>query len=1123
MSTGFKGGLKIGQRVRILPEDRIAAIYRLEDYADRYLVGLIFEDTREAREFILTEQELSERLRVLPSLTEKFRRSDGLLPLDQCLAFADALRMRLAYTFDPHYAVSVTQVDLLPHQVEAVYQHILPQPRVRFLLADDPGLGKTVMAGLVLKELKARGLVHKTLIVVPAHLLDQWQREMQDWFREEFIVLSRTLVRNLLSPDFFDRNPQVLVSMDFARRDEHRDLLRRQLWDLVIVDEAHKLSASRYGGKVYKTKRYQLGEALSDRCTHMLFLTATPHRGDDEAYFLLLDLLQPRLFARASHLRDAARGEGLPFVLRRSKEQVTDLHGNKLFKKREVKTVAVSMTEAERELYDAVTGYVRRWYSAVSGRTDRRSRNVALALTVLQRRLSSSLFAVRESLRRRREKLMNTLREWERRLDEEEALPSLDDDTWEDLNEQTANEWESFQERLEGVTAARTPEELQEEIEEIERLIRLAQEAERAGEEAKVNQLRQVIEEHLRHRPEEKLVVFTEFKDTLLALRRKVEREWGFPVAVIHGQMNLQERINQERYFRDEVQILIGTDAAGEGLNLQFARLMVNFDLPWNPNRLEQRMGRIHRYGQKRDCYVFNMLYPETREGDVLARLLEKLERMRERLGDSVYDVIGQLLEGVRLEELIMDAILRGDTTQVERVIDVDLEQRVEEYRRALEENALAGHHIDLSAVLVGERDSRQRRLVPWDVERFTRLALPMIGGRCEPDPKKPKVFRISVPRIFLRQHHLPHDAFARGVRVAFERSIARDADAEFFAPGHPVLEALIDHFLKKSRPVLGVFTHPKGEEGVLWLLRASVQDGEERPVLERLMALFWSAHDQRWREVDPRMPWDLQPWPETTPVPEHLLAVLEHGEHEARRQALHIMEDLRQEAAARRNREIRIKRQWLERSFDHLIAESNAKLFEYHRRAEQGEDMRMAIQQEEENLKRLVRERKERLEALDREQVLTLLDPQLEAVFLIGGQAPPQEPSVEGAALQARQRIEAIGMEVAMRHEREQGREPVDVSKEFRGYDIRSEGGGEVRFIEVKAFESHGQVRFTPHEWQMAQRLGRDYWLYVVEDAATQPRLRCIRDPAHTLLVRPEVGITAYVVEDSVNERGGP
>lgn len=323
------------------------------------------------------------------------------------------------------------------------------------------------MAGLVIKELKARTAVHRILLVVPAHLQDQWQREMNEWFREDFVPMRRDLLATLSSADFFARNPQIILSIDFARRQDVREVLSRQSWDLVIFDEAHKLSATRYGKKVQKTQRYQLGELLAARTTHLLFLTATPHKGDDYAYFFLLNLLEPRLFADPEQLKKAARADGLPFVLRRTKEQVTDLEGRRLFRKREVMTLRVTLTEAERQLYEAVTAYVRRWYATVSGKTDRKSRNVALALTVLQRRLSSSLFAVRESLRRRRSKLQNLLHEWERRRQEEE-LPELDQETLDELGEMTSSEWESFQERLEGITAAQNPQQLRDELRELD-------------------------------------------------------------------------------------------------------------------------------------------------------------------------------------------------------------------------------------------------------------------------------------------------------------------------------------------------------------------------------------------------------------------------------------------------------------------------------------------------------------------------------------------------------------------------------------------------------------------------------------------------------------------------------
>ncbi|MGB9872830.1 MAG: helicase-related protein, partial [Anaerolineae bacterium] len=1083
-----------GDRVRLDPFPEEAEVFECTQTGDRITLGVIFLRSQKAQRFLFTLEELERRVRRLPSPWEAFPQ-EALRQREPFLVFVDALRMRLAHAFDPHYAVSVTQVDLLPHQVDAVYRHILPLPRVRFLLADDPGLGKTIMAGLVLKELKARGLVRRTLIVCPAHLTDQWKREMMDWFREDFVPLRRDLLQSLYSADFFERNPQVLVSLDFARREDVRGVLARQSWDLVIVDEAHKLSATRYGRKIYKTQRYQLGEAIAQRATHMLFLTATPHRGDDEAYFLLLSLLEPHLFANPAQMKAAARADGLPFVLRRAKEQVTDLEGRKLFRRREVQTLQVTLTGAERQLYEAVTAYVRRWYATVSGKTDRRSRNVALALTVLQRRLSSSLFAIQESLRRRRSKLQNLLAEWERRLQEED-LPEWDEEALQDLEESTAGEWESFQERLEGVTAARTPEELREELEEIDQLVRLTLEAERAGEEAKVQELRRVVEERLRHHPEEKLLVFTEFKDTLFALRRRLQ-EWGFPCAIIHGEMNLPARIEEERRFRDDVQVMIATDAAGEGLNLQFARLMINYDLPWNPNRLEQRMGRIHRYGQKRDCYIFNLLYPETREGRVLERLLEKLERMRERLGDTVYDVIGSLLEEVRLEELIMQAILKGEEPELERVLNVDVEQRLEAFRRALEENALAGHHIDLSAVRQDEDQSLQRRLVPWDVERFTRVAVAGVGGPFAEDRRHPGVFRISVPREFLKQHGLGQEQFARGLRVAFDRQVARQADAEFFAPGHPLLEALVDHALNKTRPVRAVLVDEKGREGTLWLYRARVVDGTHAPVLERLVALFHDRTTGQVREVDPRVLWEMASPPENLTFPKELPDVLREGEYESRTCLLTRIDGLLREARARRERECAIKERWLTASYEHLIQESQEKLFAYHRRQEQGEEMGAAIRQEEENLKTLVRDKAERLQQLAREREVMLLEPELEAVaFILPKPEMAAQPAAPGEDREAKRRVEEAGMQVAMEYERRQGRVPEDVSAQFLGYDILSSGPGETRYIEVKAFAGTGPLELTPHEWQMAERLGDRYWLYVVENALTEPRLHTIRNP---------------------------
>lgn len=1106
----FRTEIKRGTLLRLRPFEEPAEVLYVEPRGNRLLLVLRFATSGRAESLVLTQGELASRVEILPAPLQHFL-NRALRVREPFLLYLDSLRFSLAYAFDPHYAVSVTQVDLLPHQVEAVYNHILPLPKVRFLLADDPGLGKTIMAGLVVKELKARGLLRNLLLIVPAHLIEQWRREFREWFREDLTPLPRD---PYFSDDFFERNPAIIVSMDFAKQDRYLKLLTKRTWDLVIVDEAHKFSVSRSGAKEKKTRRFVLGEALSSCTIHYLFLTATPHKGDDYAYFRLLSLLEPHLFASPEQMKVAAKAKEISFVLRRSKEQVKDLQGRLLFKPREVGTVSVPLTEVERQLYQAVTAYVRTWYSRVSGRKDRRSRNVALGLTVLQRRMASSTAAIKNSLIRRRNRLRTALERWERALLEPE-LPEWDEEAIEAFQDETEERRAELEEKLLSLTAAENPDELRQEIAELEGLIKLAQRAEEAQVESKVEELRQVVDQYLRNDPNEKLLVFTEFKDTLAGLVRRF-RSWGYDVAMIHGGMPMEERIEQERRFRDELQVMVATDAAGEGLNLQFCRLMVNYDLPWNPNRLEQRMGRIHRYGQKRKVFVYNLLYEETIEGKVLKKLLDKLTLMRERLGDTVFDVIGDILRGVRLEERIMEALLRGDPTEAEVQVEAQTEASVEQFRRALEEYALAEHHLDLTAIKKDEPRSRIFRIVPWDVERFVKVAIPLVGGTIQAD-KNPGVYRVSIPREFARRYELP-ESHVRGLRAAFERRVARTANpqAEFLAPGHPLFDALTDYFgLADELPRRAVLVDPQGRYGSLWIYRARVIDGNRSPVLERLLALFRDHRTGETHTVDPRMVWDLES--PNGEVKEGWTAGLEEAEDELRAQALWEMEAVYQEARERREREARIKREHLTKTFEVLIAESNRKLLDYARREEQGEDVRLAKSEEEKRLKELLQERDERLGELERETALTRLEPELLAVALIvppeAVKAIPERRRKDRVEEDRKRKVEEAGMRVVLDHERRKGREPKDVSKEFLGYDIVSHGAEETRYIEVKAFAATGPLELTPHEWQMARRLGRDYWIYVVEDALSKPKLTIIQDPVNTLPQPQEVVDVVKVV----------
>lgn len=1101
-----------GDQIYLDGSDKPLQVYSMRELGGQIHLGVISSHDRQARDFVLTHDEIAARMTRVPGLAERFSTRKSWLQRDEFILAIEALRIRLAYLFDPFHALNVHQVDFLPHQVEAVYHRIIPSPELRFLLADDPGLGKTIMAGLVLAELKARGLVHHCLIVTPAHLQEQWKRELHERFQEDFDVLDRTSFghANTLR-NYLERHPQVIASMDFAKQPKVRKFLTDREtgknWDIVIVDEAHKLSATRYGREIRKTRRYQLGEALAPCADRLLFLTATPHKGDDTAYWQLVDLLQPRLFAHESHLRKVARdGTGLDFVLRRAKEQVTDLEGRPLFKERTVETVSLEMTGAERVLYERVTAYVRRWYR-VLGPDVRSRQNIALALTMLQRRATSSLYSIRRSLYRRRQKLQELRQTWQK-SQEQGDLPA-GPEVEAEIEDQSAADWEDLQSRLEGLTAARTLSELDEELREIDRLVKFARNAESTGEEGKLEELRRVANDHLRHQPNEKLLVFSEFRDTVMNLKNTLEG-WGFTIAVIHGGLDMRRRIEQERVFREQAQVMVATDAAAEGINLQFCRLMINYDLPWNPNRLEQRMGRIHRYGQKRECFIWNVLYSDTREGDVLSRVLEKLQRMRARpeLGDTIYDVISVVLEGVRLENLIMKAIVTGDMTEIDRIIERDIDRRFDGLTKVLRENALAEHRLDLSPIRREGETSRRQQLVPWDIEFFTRLAIARIGGRIQPVSRQAGVFKLGIPRRV--QANFRHTDYVPGLKIAFDRARAREADVTFLAPGHPILEKMIERFIRHGeRPRITTLVDSHGKSGSLWFYRAKVIDGNDQSVEERLLTLFRSD-DGAVASVDPRWVRNLKSATADPSASTALFDRIDAVQNEMLAKVTAQLKPVRAEVAMRRQRDIEIKRRSLGQSYQHLIFESCRRLADYRIEQIQGKDMQLPMRQEARNRDGLVEDWTQRSGELDREGNLTLLKPELEAVAIVlpvfpGGQATTD----------VRQQVELAGMAESVRYEKMNGREPIDVSAKMLGYDIKSSDSGETRYIEVKAFTTSGPLELTPHEWQMARRLDQDYWLYIVEDATTSPKLTPVRNPADVLQADAQYGITGFSIQD--------
>jgi len=1017
----------------------------------------------------------------------------------------EARRIRLAHQFDPLLAVNVSQIDPLPHQIEAIYHYILRNPRVRFLLADDPGAGKTIMAGLLLKELKYRGLVRRVLVVVPSHLRDQWLREMKERFGESFTVIDRAAVEGAWGRNVWLEHDQAITSMDFAKQEDVRAGLAEATWDLTIVDEAHKMAAYRYGeSKTTKTERYRLGELLSRTSHFLLFLTATPHRGDPENFRLLLDLLEPDLFANTDVLEESFRHRENPLFLRRLKEDLTDYQGRPLFPPRNVKTVPYRLSDEEKRLYNEVTRYVETHYNRALAAE---KRNVAFALLILQRRMASSVRAVRASLERRKQRLEELLRlgTWMAQRG------GVDEEELEDMPE--AERLRREQDMVERLTAAETREELQEEIRRLDELVHLAREVERRGVETKLVQLQRLMDAEPVRSGGEKVLIFTESRETLEYLAERI-RGWGLSVVTLHGGQKLDERIAAEHEFRERAQVMVSTEAGGEGINLQFCALMVNYDIPWNPNRLEQRMGRIHRYGQQREVYIYNLVAADTREGAVLRALFDKLERIREALGsDRVFDVISDVLPGRSLKDLIVEAVanrrsLEDIVAEIEAIPD---QEAVRQARDAALEG-LATRHIDFRWVLGEERRARENRLVPEYIERFFQRACRYLGVTVE--QRRDGLWR--VPNVPLDLRNLGHEfvrrhgqVFHEYSKVAFDKVQARKSDAIFVAPGHPLLEAIIEVLLRRTENELrrgAIFADPDGHlDGWLWFLEAEIRDGTDQVAGRRLFCVYQGA-DGSLRPLSSAILWDLVPsaGPPTGPADCDPTPVVDFV-------IKHLLDPYRQELLQERQRVAEVRRKYGLRSLEALLADCEARLLDYETRRAKGEPIpdvevdRVRRQRED------IHSRRQELEQLTRRE--TSLLPSVPTVLAVARVVPQRAAEPE---LAPDPEVEEAGMRAAVEYELQQGRSPEDVSRQNLGYDIRSVApDGQVRYIEVKAHRATGPVVLTANEWLMAQRLRQDYWLYVVDEALTRPTLYVIQDPASKLEPKEVMGVVRYVVND--------
>ncbi|WP_456445805.1 helicase-related protein [Oceanithermus sp.] len=1036
---------------------------------------------------------------------------------------AEARRLRLAHLFDPMMAVHTSLVEPLPHQIEAVYGHLLQRRPLRFLLADDPGAGKTIMTGLYMRELLLRGDLERALVVAPGALVEQWQDELDSKFHLPFEIFSRERVELSRSGNPFLEGPYWIARLDqIARNEDYQEKLAAVDWDLIVVDEAHKLSATFFGRELKKTQRYRLGEKLSRHTRNFLLLTATPHRGKPEDFRLFMALLDPDRFEGRPR-PGAPETDAEDLMLRRVKEDLVRFDGTPLFPERRAYTVEYSLSATERQLYEAVTTYVREEMNRAEKLDKRRGNTVGFALAMLQRRLASSPQAIHRSLQRRLKRRRDLLE----RLERGESIPqpvALDEEDLVERYEYAFPDEEEGPEFEELATSARTKRELELEIASLERLEALARRVIQSGNDRKWQELARLMgTEEIKGR---KLVIFTEHRDTLDYLRDRLLTFLGDADALvtIHGGMRREERHHAQAEFTNnkDVLVLLATDAAGEGINLQQAHLLINYDIPWNPNRLEQRFGRIHRIGQTEVCHMWNLVARGTREGDVFALLLKKLETAANALGGRVFDVLGTAFSETPLHELLIQAIRYGENPEVRKRLEQAIEGAVDVTRlqQLVARDALATEVLSQSQ-LARLKEEMQRaeaaRLQPHYVASFFHEAFERLGGTMQ--PREAGRYEITFVPPLLRPSRAQgrQQVLKKYVRITFDKRrvvVPGRPVAEFVAPGHPLFDAAVMAIEEKLGAALQkgtVLVDPEGgSPRVLGAFEHDVRDGRDEVISQRLLYVEAEPSGSP-RKAGPAPYLDYR-----EPTPEEQKLALNTLDRDTVSRLLTEAERfvLTTEAKAHVDEVRKRREEHLNKTLSAVKERLLSEIYYWDGEAQRlgglakkgkknaavnAEKARRRAEELRVRLKRREQESEEARKIFAGRPHLAL------AAWVV----PPAEGEGGGTALE-REVIDQLAVQAVLAQERALGNVPREMPHGNPGYDIESRtSSGELRFIEVKG-KGPGKDTFTLSRTQLLTALNKpqNWWLVVVEtDGERALRLHYLRNPVTR---EPEFGVTS-------------
>jgi len=968
-------------------------------------------------------------------LVSKLTKHDCDDPLDFMLSM-DAYRLLVAQAWSPYVLASSTKIQMFPHQIDEVMWAL---DNSKIMIADEVGLGKTIIAALVVSELKLRGLVKRALFVVPKSLILKWKDELEDRFDTPSEIINSEFVK--IIPDLFNKEEYTyVVSMDTLKQESYRKKIIEDV-DIVVVDEAHKF--------VPGTERFDLGEILAEKSHFMIFLTATPHDGKDEYFLARMRLLDP-------YVSDVYSSSYL--WSRNIKENVINIEGKSVFPSRESNTVEIEISVDEQEIFKALDRYLKQLSDQAITPKDQNA--IRFLKIIFTKRASSSIYSLKISLEKRLERLGQTT--IEQVFQAERGLRDYDDDMETDQ--------ETFLDENLGFTTTRDIEGEKASIREIISKIESINQKD-----SKYEELLTFIEKQKTKDKTAKVVIFSEYRNTVDYLISKLSEK--YKTGRIDGQMNIEDRKKELDNFKNPqgIEILVCTDAAGEGIDMQFCNIEFNYDLPWNPNRLEQRMGRIHRIGQTRPVSYFNFIlkYEGGIDGYIMSRLLAKIEAIKIAMNDKVYDVIGNLIKQEDIVKLYQE---------LEKIPIAKWEPKMMEFWDVIETNKkkiiqqsellLTGHKFDKTR-LEPIQNIRKNAVDKGEVKRFLEIIAETKEGS----------FKMVDPKEEICEMYLP-SKLALLTNVAklegtFDAEVSQRTGWPHIALGNKTVNMILKNTQKYTATVL---RHPT-KRGLIGIYKMTINNGLGKAQNAQILALFHNE-DGNIQEIETRSLWSYEEG-KCENINTNLLVTSQKRLDEKSREFL---EKFKDETAKKILKSKKTSQEIVYSYLANEIAELDSRIKENQQKMGEGPHVEKIIKKLQANKITKNEKAQKRLEDIEKEYVaISMIEPIGLAVV---------EPEL-GSNI--RKEIEMAGMNFVIKYEKENAPTEedklkiLDVSARDSGYDIESYSH---KCIEVKSFKTTDSVSLTSHEWETAKRLKDDYWLYVVETALDNPKLTIRRNP---------------------------